>query len=87
MFGRIYDPRVQTWGLAVVLSMVGSLAGVAVASSVLLVSEQTRTRLVSSLVSYAVGTLLGASLLHLVPEALEQLAPPLVARRAARAAS
>ena len=59
--------------------MGGSLAGVAVASSVLLVSEQTRTRLVSSLVSYAVGTLLGASLLHLVPEALERLDPPVVA--------
>ena len=33
----------------------------------------------SSLVSYAVGTLLGASLLHLVPESLARLAPQHVA--------
>jgi zinc and cadmium transporter len=40
---------------------------------VLLFRDQVRVRLVGWLVSYAVGTLLGASLLHLLPEALAQL--------------
>jgi len=57
------------------LSIIGSFAGLLLASSVLLFSDATRARLVSWLVSYAVGTLLGASLLHLVPEALEALPP------------
>jgi zinc and cadmium transporter len=72
-------PGVHPLGLAVALSVVGSTAGLAVASSVLLVSDAGRAPLVSSLVSYAVGTLLGASLLHLVPEALARLAAEHVA--------
>jgi zinc and cadmium transporter len=66
---------VQSLGLAVGLSAIGSAAGLIVASSLLLFRPQARVKLVSWLVSYAVGTLLGASLLHLVPEALEQIAP------------
>jgi zinc and cadmium transporter len=63
-------------GYAVALSIIGSFAGLLLASSVFLVSDKTRSTLVSWLVSYAVGTLLGASLLHLVPEALATLPPP-----------
>lgn len=61
-------------GLSVVLSLVGSFAGLLVASSMLLFPDKARIRLVSWLISYAVGTLLGSSLLHLLPEALEQVA-------------
>jgi zinc and cadmium transporter len=68
-------PGVYLLGLAVGLSLLGSFAGVIVASSMLLFPDVARTRLVSWLVSYAVGTLLGASLLHLLPEALETAAP------------
>jgi zinc and cadmium transporter len=66
---------VQTLGLAIALSAIGSTAGLFVASSLLLFRPEARVRLVSWLVSYAVGTLLGASLLHLVPDALEHLPP------------
>jgi zinc and cadmium transporter len=62
-------------GWSVLLSLVGSLAGLIVASSMLLFPDRARIRLVSWLISYAVGTLLGASLLHLLPEALALLAP------------
>lgn len=62
-------------GYSIGLSIIGSFAGLLLASSILLFSDTTRVRLVSWLVSYAVGTLLGASLLHLVPEALATLPP------------
>ncbi len=65
-------------GLAVGLSIIGSFAGLILASSLFLFPDRVRVRLVPWLVSYAVGTLLGASLLHLVPEALEQLPAPAV---------
>lgn len=55
------------------LSAAGSLAGLFVASSLLLLDDTTRARLVSWLISFAVGTLLGAALLRLVPEALESM--------------
>ena len=71
---RLVSCRVQTLGLAIALSAIGSTAGLFVASSLLLFRPAARVRLVSWLVSYAVGTLLGASLLHLVPEALEHIA-------------
>lgn len=59
--------------LAIGLSLVGSLAGLLLAATLLLFPAQTRGKLVPWLVSYAVGTLLGSSLLHLVPEALEHI--------------
>ena len=49
-----------------------------VASGILFVSDAARKRLVSWLISFAVGTLLGAALLKLLPEALERVAAPRV---------
>jgi zinc and cadmium transporter len=66
-------PAVGLLGISVALSVIGSFAGLLVASTILLFRDSVRVRLVNWLVSYAVGTLLGASLLHLVPEALEHL--------------
>jgi zinc and cadmium transporter len=66
---------VRTLGLSVLLSIIGSFAGLFIASSMLLFPDAARVRLVSWLISYAVGTLLGASLLHLLPEALSMIAP------------
>jgi len=57
------------------LSLLGSSGGLLVASSLLLFHDSLRVRLVPWLVSYAVGALLGVSLLALLPEALA-LVPP-----------
>jgi zinc and cadmium transporter len=69
---------VSTFFIAVGLSLVGGLGGLLVASGVLLVHESVRTKLVPWLVSYAVGALLGVSMLALLPTSLEQLPPPRV---------
>jgi zinc and cadmium transporter len=60
------------------LSALGSIGGALVASLLLLAREQVRRNLLPSLVSYAVGTLLGAAVLALLPEALESRPAPLV---------
>jgi zinc and cadmium transporter len=60
------------------LTLLGGLGGLLVASSILLIKEPARTKLIPWLVSYAVGALLGASMLEILPKALEQLAPPQV---------
>jgi len=67
----IAPPDLTTAATAVGLSILGSVGGLLTASLVLLVRHDLRTRLVPWLVSYAVGTLLGASLFNLLPEALE----------------
>ena len=67
----IAAPDLTTSLTAVGLSILGSVGGLLTASLVLLVRNDLRTRLVPWLVSYAVGTLLGASLFNLLPEALE----------------
>ena len=59
--------------IAVGLSLVGGLGGLLVASGVLLIRDSARAKLVPWLVSYAVGALLGVSLLALLPSSLEQL--------------
>ena len=56
----------------VLLGIFGGL----VAGALLLFGPAVRARVVPSLVSYAVGTLLGAAALGLMPQALETLAPP-----------
>jgi len=61
--------------LALGLSVVGGLGGLLVAASVLLINDSARTRVVPWLVSYAVGALLGAATLKILPEAAEQVAP------------
>ena len=57
------------------LTMLGGLGGLLVSSSILLIKEPARTRLIPWLVSYAVGALLGASMLDILPKTLEQLPP------------
>jgi len=64
-----------TWLAVLGLSVVGSVGGLLIASIMLVVHQDVRTRIVPWLVSYAVGTLLGAALLGLVPQALETLKP------------
>ena len=63
----------STFFIAVGLSLVGGLGGLLVASGVLLVKDSVRTKLVPWLVSYAVGALLGVSMLAILPTTLEQL--------------
>jgi zinc and cadmium transporter len=60
---------------AVGLSVIGSLGGLLLASTLLLFPAGARVKLVPWLVSYAVGTLLGVALLALLPEALQAMAP------------
>jgi zinc and cadmium transporter len=64
------------WAAALGLSVAGSLGGLLVASILLLFKPSVRGRVVPSLVSYAVGTLLGAAALGLMPQALESLPAP-----------
>jgi zinc and cadmium transporter len=64
---------VSTLFLVLGLTVLGGLGGLLVASSILLIKEPARTKLIPWLVSYAVGALLGASMLEILPKALEQL--------------
>ena len=64
-----------TVSIALGLSLLGAFGGLLVASGVLLIKDSTRTKLVPWLVSYAVGAMLGLSLLALLPTALQQLPP------------
>jgi zinc and cadmium transporter len=66
---------VPTFLIVLGLSLLGGLGGLLVASGVLLIKDPARARLIPWLVSYAVGALLGASMLEILPKALEQLAP------------
>jgi zinc and cadmium transporter len=66
---------VYLYGAAVGLSILGSVGGLLTASTFLLLGDTIRLRLVPWFISYAVGTLLGAALLALLPEALGRLAP------------
>jgi zinc and cadmium transporter len=64
---------VSTFFIALGLSLLGGLGGLLVASGVLLIKDSVRTKLVPWLVSYAVGALLGAAMLGILPEALGEL--------------
>jgi zinc and cadmium transporter len=66
---------VQVYAAAIGLSIVGSIGGLLTASAFLLLGDGIRLRLVPWLISYAVGTLLGAALLALLPEALGHIPP------------
>jgi zinc and cadmium transporter len=61
--------------IALGLSLLGGLGGLFVASGVLLFNDSFRARLIPWLVSYAVGALLGVSMLELLPETLTHLSP------------
>ena len=65
----------QTYGVAIGLSVLGSLGGLLAASIFLLIGDGLRVRLVPWAISYAVGTLLGVALLALLPQALGVLPP------------
>jgi zinc and cadmium transporter len=67
---------VQVYAAAIGFSVLGSVGGLATASTFLLLGDGLRIKLVPWLISYAVGTLLGVSLLALLPEALATLPPP-----------
>jgi len=64
---------VSTFWIALGLSLLGGLGGLLVASGVLLIRDPFRAKLIPWLVSYAVGALLGISMLGLLPESLESL--------------
>jgi zinc and cadmium transporter len=64
---------VRTFLIALGLSLLGGLGGLIVASGILLVKDSARSRLIPWLVSYAVGALLGVSMLALLPETLDEL--------------
>jgi zinc and cadmium transporter len=66
-------PGVVVLAASIGFSIIGSFGGLLLASSVLLVRDEIRNRLVSWLISFAVGTLLGAAVLRLLPEALEEI--------------
>ena len=59
---------VSTFFIALGLSLLGGLGGLLVASGVLLINDSARARLIPWLVSYAVGALLGVSMLAILPE-------------------
>jgi zinc and cadmium transporter len=64
---------VPTFFIAIGLSLLGGLGGLLIASGVLLINDSARSRLIPWLVSYAVGALLGVSMLAILPETIEQL--------------
>jgi zinc and cadmium transporter len=64
--------------VALGLSLLGGLGGLVVASGILLINDTTRAKLIPWLVSYAVGALLGVSMLNMLPNALDQLPAPQV---------
>jgi zinc and cadmium transporter len=66
---------VQTYAAAIGLSVLGSLGGLFAASTFLLLGDSLRARIIPWAISFAVGTLLGAALLALLPEALESIPP------------
>ena len=63
------------YGVAIGLSVLGSLGGVIAATTFLLLGDSLREKIVPWAISYAVGTLLGVALLGLLPEALAGLKP------------
>lgn len=62
----------------VAAGLVASAGGVAAAGAFLLLPAPTRARALPGLLGYASGSLLGAALLGLVPEAMAHLPPPRV---------
>jgi zinc and cadmium transporter len=61
--------------VALGLSLLGGFGGLAIASTLLVLPEGARARLIPWLVSYAVGALLGVGFIELLPQALGALSP------------
>src|SRR5262249_13670889 len=76
--GTLSSTFVSMFLMVVGLSLLGGVGGLLVASGVLLVNDTTRARLVPWLVSYAVGAMLGVSMLAILPSVLDQLPAPRV---------
>ncbi|MDH5487174.1 MAG: ZIP family metal transporter, partial [Gammaproteobacteria bacterium] len=55
----------------IVFSALGGVLSVLAAATFLLLPESIRTRMLSPMVSFAIGTLLGASFLAILPHAFE----------------
>ncbi len=66
---------VSLFATTMALSALGSLGGLVVASAILLLPADTRQRLIPWLISYAVGTMLGAALLGILPEVVRVMPP------------
>jgi len=66
---------VSTFWIALGLSLLGGLGGLLIASGVLLIHDPLRAKLIPWLVSYAVGALLGISMMGLLPQSLDDLPP------------
>jgi zinc and cadmium transporter len=64
--------NMNTLGWIIIFSLLGSAGVVVGAGALLLLRETAWHRLISFLVSFAVGTLLGGAFLGLLPEALER---------------
>ena len=62
-----------TW--IILFSLLGGVLSVLAAASFLLLSETARARLLPHFVSFAIGAMLGAALLGLLPHALEDAGP------------
>ncbi|HNX97524.1 MAG TPA: ZIP family metal transporter, partial [Candidatus Aminicenantes bacterium] len=60
-------------GPVLLFALLGSAGAVSAAACILLLPDRWIERLVPRLVSYAIGTLLGASLLRMLPHALTHL--------------
>lgn len=58
--------------LVILFTAIGGVFGVLAAGAFLLIPDQLRARLLPSLVSFAIGALLGAAFLALLPHALEE---------------
>ncbi len=62
-----------TFGYILAFSSLGSFGAIAVAGTILMMPERLMRWLLPHLISYAIGTLLGAALLGMLPHALEGL--------------
>jgi len=63
----------STLGLILLFAVLSSVGAMSAAGAMLILPERMMRSLVPRLVSYAIGTLLGAALLGILPHALEQL--------------
>ena len=61
-----------TFAWVILSTLVGSVLSAAAAGTYLLLPDRIRDRGVTYLISFAIGMLLGAGFLHLLPEAIEQ---------------